>query len=91
MTDNAPWSFDLASFIIGLVAAGFLGNILQQMRNQRGLMKAPDRPMNVPTQGTPNSVIAIASAAFWRFIRLCIFFVISVIVIGAIVYLLMQR
>lgn len=90
MTDNAPWSFDLASFVIGFVAAGFLGNILQQIRAQRGIMQAPDRPMTVSTQGTPNSVIAIASAAFWRFISLCIFFVVSVIVIGAIVYLLMQ-
>lgn len=91
MANYTPWSFDLLSFFLGLVVAGFLGNLLQRIRAEQGTMRAPDRPMTVPTQGTPNGVIEMAREAFRRFIRLCILFVVSVVVILAFIYLLMQQ
>lgn len=91
MANSAPWSFDLISFMIGFIIAGFLGNLLQRIRRERGIMQAPDRPMNVPTVATPNNVKAIAREAFGRFIRLWILFFISVAIIAAFIYLLMQQ
>ena len=91
MADNSPWSLDLLSFIIGLVVAGVLGRLLQRIRVERSIMAEPDRPMNIPTEETPNIVREISRRAFWRFIRLCVTFFVSVVVIAAFIYLMMQR
>ncbi len=91
MTSQTPWSFDLISFLIGFMVAGFLGNILQRIRLERGIIDEPNRPMTIETEETPNMVRNRARGAFWRFILLWILFCICVVVIVAFLYLLMQK
>jgi hypothetical protein len=53
-------------FFFGFIVAGLLGSSMQNFRKAKGAMGAPDKPMNVPTSGTPRSVMKQAADAFRR-------------------------
>lgn len=59
--------FDQVSFISGLLAGFFVAGVIGLMWNRiqlaRNAMRAPDRPMNVPTPNTPRTVMANAARA----------------------------
>jgi hypothetical protein len=67
------------SVVVGLVAgfliAGVAGNIFQRIRTAQRNMGAPDRPMNVPTPGTPRGVMQAAAQAM----RTCLFWMLILI------------
>jgi hypothetical protein len=53
----------LAGFIAGFLVAGVIGFLLNRINLARNAMRAPDRPMNVPTGNTPRTVMANAARA----------------------------
>ncbi len=55
-------------FILGFLVAGVLGWILQRVRQTMQDMGAPNRPMMIATNRTPNDVVRASGAAFWRLI-----------------------
>lgn len=52
-----------AGVAVGLLVAGVIGFMLNKIMKARNDMRAPDRPMNVPTGKTPRSVMSSAAAA----------------------------
>lgn len=76
-------------FIAGFAVATIGGAILNRINIARNGMMAPDRPMGVPTQRTPRSVMAQAAQAA----RQCLFWsaILVLFVIGALfaLYLLL--
>lgn len=60
---NSNEGYFLFGFIVGVGVAGFAGYMLNRINKARNDMRAPDRPMNVPTGKTPRSVMSSAAAA----------------------------
>jgi hypothetical protein len=88
MVFNSPWALDVPSFILGVIVSGYLGWVLQQIRLQRGPMGAPNRPMSVPTKGTPEGVRQAARAALWRFLGWWFVMICSIGVLAGVCYLM---
>jgi hypothetical protein len=77
-------------FVIGFLFSGYLGWVLQRIRQARIDMATPDRPMTVPTQRTPRAVMTAAAAAFWRLVRWLIVLLLSIVVGILLIQLLIQ-
>jgi hypothetical protein len=60
---NSNEGYFLFGFVVGVGVAGFAGYMLNRINKARNDMKAPDRPMNVPTGKTPRSVMGSAAEA----------------------------
>jgi len=71
-------------FIIGVIAAGIFGRVLQRIRLAQAKMKAPDRPQQITleTKQTPRQVIREAQIAT------CAFLFWLLILVGEIVVLI---
>jgi len=77
--DLEGYSFAVG-FILGFTFATLLGFITGKIRGALQGMRAPDRPMVVPTTRTPRSVLLAAAAAFkdfvlWWFLMFILFIV----------------
>jgi hypothetical protein len=88
MTPVDSWHLDISSFLIGFFVAGILGNLLQRIRTQRGIMRRPYQSMGVYTDYTPEEVRRAAQAAFWRHLGLWLLMVVCVCVLLGILLLL---
>lgn len=53
----------VSGFLLGFIIAGIIGAMWNRIQLARNAMRAPDRPMNVPTQNTPRTVMANAALA----------------------------
>ena len=53
----------LSGFLFGFLIAGIIGAMWNRIQLARNAMRSPDRPMNVPTQNTPRTVMANAARA----------------------------
>lgn len=69
-------------FICGLVVAGILGYIVQQIRFAHKTMGAPDRPQTVTlkTEKTPRQVVregSVAALRFWFWLMMLVMAIIA--------------
>lgn len=77
----------IAGLIVGAVIAGGFGYISGRIRLARNAMRSPDRPMTIPTQNTPRSVMEAAAAA----LRQCLFWsIVMVLFVGIVVFLIFR-
>jgi hypothetical protein len=79
----------LYGFLLGFLLSGYLGWLLQKIRQTRSVMQAPDRPMSGNTPHTPRSVFAAAAAAFWRLLRWLFLLLLSLVIAGTLLYYLL--
>lgn len=80
-----------SGLLLGVFVAGTVGFMFQKILKARNDMRAPDRPMNVPTGKTPRSVMASAAEAartcmLWSF-ALVLFLAIVVAVLVSLISL----
>ncbi len=76
----------VAGFIFGFITAGIAGWILSHMGLARNAMRAPDRPMIVPTRNTPRDVFNLALAAFRRLVFWLFLFMVFVVIVFLLFY-----
>jgi hypothetical protein len=80
---NSNEGYFLVGFLAGFGVAGFAGYMLNRINKARNDMRAPDRPMNVPTGKTPRSVMVSAAESA----RTCMLWSLALVLFLAVVAL----
>ena len=81
---NSNEAYFLVGFLVGFGVAGFAGYMLNRINKARNDMRAPDRPMNVPTGKTPRTVMVSAAESartcmLWSLALVLFFAVVAVV------------
>jgi hypothetical protein len=79
----------LTGFFFGFLVSGVIGYMLNRINLARNAMRAPDRPMSVPTGNTPRTVLANAARAGQTCMTWSIALLLFIVVVIALLYMLL--